>query len=140
MVLQALLKHYENLHEQGKVPAFGWMLGQVGYAIVLNEDGAIIGIESLFHGNGNKTVKADLNIPARKSRTTDQTPFFMCDKPEYLLGISEKDPEKAKYLFRKSREFHLSALEDVDSMAAKSGKSVFYHMESGISKRRSYSG
>ena len=47
MILQALVNHYENLAERGKVDQEGWSKAKVSYAINLSKDGKILGIFSL---------------------------------------------------------------------------------------------
>lgn len=44
MILQALVKYYENLAEQGKVSRLGWCHAKVSYEINLSSMGDIIGI------------------------------------------------------------------------------------------------
>ena len=46
MILQALVKYYENLAEQGKVSRLGWCHAKVSYEINLSSEGDIIGITS----------------------------------------------------------------------------------------------
>ena len=41
MILQALVEHYENLAEQGKISQPGWCSAKVSYAIELGEDGSV---------------------------------------------------------------------------------------------------
>ena len=47
MILQALVNHYENLAEQGKVDREGWCKAKVSYAVNLSKGGEILGILSL---------------------------------------------------------------------------------------------
>ena len=44
MILQALVKEYENLAEKGLVSKPGWCLAKVSYGIDLTADGQIKGI------------------------------------------------------------------------------------------------
>ena len=46
MILQALVKYYENLAEQGKVSRLGWCHAKVSYEINMSSMGDIIGITS----------------------------------------------------------------------------------------------
>ena len=46
MILQALVKHYENLAEQGKVSRLGWCHAKVSYEIELSPEGDVVGITS----------------------------------------------------------------------------------------------
>ena len=47
MILQALVKHYENLAEQGKADREGWCKAKVSYGINLSKDGRVLGILTL---------------------------------------------------------------------------------------------
>ena len=47
MILQALVKEYENLAQKGLVSKPGWSQAKVSYAIDLNADGSIKVIYSL---------------------------------------------------------------------------------------------
>ena len=47
MILPALVKHYENLAEEGKVSRPGWCSAKVAYQIDLSREGEIKGIISL---------------------------------------------------------------------------------------------
>lgn len=46
MILPALVKHYENLAEEGKVSRLGWCSAKVAYQIDLSREGEIKGIIS----------------------------------------------------------------------------------------------
>lgn len=41
MILQALVKYYEDLEKQGKLPRQGWCQAKVSYGINLSTDGNI---------------------------------------------------------------------------------------------------
>lgn len=47
MILQALVKHYENLVEKGKVSREGWCSAKVSYAVNLSSEGKVTAIFSL---------------------------------------------------------------------------------------------
>lgn len=47
MILQALVKHYETLLEQGKVSRQGWCQAKVSYALDIDREGKLLGIISL---------------------------------------------------------------------------------------------
>ena len=47
MILQALVKHYENLEKQGEVDQEGWCKAKVSYGVNLSKDGRILGILTL---------------------------------------------------------------------------------------------
>ena len=58
MILQALVKHYENLEREGKVSKRGWCSAKVSYAINLSKEGQIKNIFCLKeeHMAGKKKI------------------------------------------------------------------------------------
>ena len=61
MILQALVKYYENLAEQGKVSRPGWCHEKVSYEINLSKTGEVLGITSrkVEDIRGKKTIWVD---------------------------------------------------------------------------------
>lgn len=50
MILQALVDHYEDLLEEGKISRPGWGKVKVSFGLNLDEDGEVIGLFRLrFH-------------------------------------------------------------------------------------------
>ena len=47
MILQALVDHYEDLLEEGKISRPGWGKVKVSFGLNLDEDGEVIGLFSL---------------------------------------------------------------------------------------------
>ena len=47
MIVQAVVKHYEKLEEQGKVDQDGWCKAKVSYGVNLSKDGRVLGILTL---------------------------------------------------------------------------------------------
>lgn len=47
MILQALVKYYEDLEKQGKISKRGWCTGKVSYGIQLSYDGKVQAVLSL---------------------------------------------------------------------------------------------
>ena len=76
MILQALVNHYENLAEQGKVDQEGWCKAKVSYAVNLSKDGEILGIFSLKteEERGEKESMA----PSADQGTGDGDPIIGC--------------------------------------------------------------
>ena len=63
MILQALVKRYEDLVSQGedKVPCLGWGKVKVSFGLNLNEDGDIEGL--LILQTPQKTGKKEIMMP-----------------------------------------------------------------------------
>ena len=58
MILQALVKYYEDLEKQGKISKRGWCTGKVSYGIQLSYDGKVQAVLSLKREQqtGKKTI------------------------------------------------------------------------------------
>lgn len=127
MILSALVKHYENLAEQGKVSRLGWCSAKVSYQIDLSGEGDVKGIISLkTEGErGKKTVQIPsvLSVPEMVTRSSGVSANFLCDNAKYLLGITkesdEKNQKRAEECFQAAREKHLSLLEFSESRMGK---------------------
>lgn len=76
MILQALVKYYENLAEQGKVSRLGWCHAKVSYEINLSSEGDIIGITSrkIEDMRGKKVVWGT----GKSRRAGDGDQIFRC--------------------------------------------------------------
>ena len=115
MILQALVKHYENLAEQGKVSRLGWCHAKVSYAINLSEKGEILGIISrkLEDIRGKKTVwiPANIAVPEMVSRSSGVSANFLCDNAKYMLGIdTEGVNQRVIDCFMATKEKHKEVL------------------------------
>ena len=93
MILQALVNHYENLAERGKVDQEGWSKAKVSYAINLSKDGKILGIFSLKQeeerGKKRVWVPRQIKVPEMVTRSSGVSANFLCDNSKYMLGIEE---------------------------------------------------
>lgn len=130
MLLKHLVDYYE--HEglgEGARPENRWDERNVFYAISLREDGTIRGFHPLSVIEKNQKPKAGqkLLVPhPPKTRTSNVIPYFLCDKPSYLLGIPipdkkgepSEDVAKALECFQMSKELHLLHLPNISSKAA----------------------
>ena len=124
MILQSLVKYYEELIRQNKVSQFGWCQAKVSHAIELNEDGTIKTIVSLKHeeAQGKKMVwvPEPLNVPEMVKRSSGINSNFLCDNAKYLLGIdAEGTTSRIKCCFSDAKEKHLSILESAQGKMAK---------------------
>ena len=123
MILQALVKHYENLAEQEKVSRLGWCHAKVSYAILLSETGEISGIISrkIEEIRGKKTVwvPTALAVPEMVSRSSGVAANFLCDNAKYMLGI-EADGTNSRVLdcFEATREKHRELLQHAQGKVA----------------------
>ena len=124
MILQALVKYYEELVQQGKVAKPGWCQAKVSHAIELNEDGTIKTIISLKkeeeRGKKKVWVPEPLYVPEMITRSSGIASNFLCDNAKYFLGIDE-DGTKPRIIdcFHAAQERHLTILADAEGKLAK---------------------
>lgn len=130
MILQALVKHYETLAEQGKVSRQGWCQAKVTYALDIDMEGRLLGVISLKQEEerGKKKVWVPLimEVPEMIARSSGVSANFLCDNSKYLLGI-DKDGSGKRVLdcFQAAKEKHETILEHVESEAAVAVKNFF---------------
>ena len=124
MILQALVKEYENLAEKGLVSKPGWCLAKVSYGIDLTADGQIKGIIWLKseEERGKKKVWLPVSrmVPEMVTRSSGVSSNFLCDNSKYLLGIDQEGTsDRVKECFMAARKRHLSLLKDVPGVMSK---------------------
>lgn len=130
MILQALVKEYENLAQKGLVSKPGWSQAKVSYAIDLNADGSIKVIYSLQtedqRGKKIVMVPALLYVPEMVTRSSGVAANFLCDNAKYMLGIdTDGTNDRVKDCFQAAKEKHIALLKDVDNSMAKAICSFF---------------
>lgn len=123
MILQALVKHYENLAEQGKVSRLGWCHAKVSYEINLSSEGDVIGITSrkIEDIRGRKTVwvPANLAVPEMVTRSSGVAANFLCDNSKYMLGIdAEGTNSRVMECFQATGEKHRLILQSAQGKTA----------------------
>ncbi len=115
MILQALVRHYENLAAQGKVSREGWCQAKVSYGINLSREGRITGIISLKQEKerGKKTVIVPdfRTVPEMVTRSSGVSANFLCDNSKYFLGIdAQGSGTRIQECFQAARKRHLELL------------------------------
>ena len=115
MILQALVKHYENLVEKEKVSREGWCSAKVSYAINLSSEGKITAIfsqkEEQNRGKKKMWVPRQVTVPEMVVRSSGISANFLCDNSKYLLGIdSSGTNSRVLECFQAAKEIHLSLL------------------------------
>lgn len=115
MILQALVKHYEKLLEEVKVPKKGWCQAKVSYGINLSKEGEIIGIiffkREEQRGKKKVDVPISLMVPNMVTRSSGVSANFLCDNSKYLLGIDVNGFNKRTLdCFQAAKEKHLQLL------------------------------
>lgn len=126
MILQALVKRYEDLLNQGeeKVPRLGWGKAKVSFGLNLNENGEVDGLFMLQTAQlvGKKEVMKPrmMTVPQPVKRASDVKANFLCDNSSYLFGVDEKGkPERSLQCFQACKKLHQNVLDRVDTPVAK---------------------
>ena len=117
MILQALVKLYEDLAAQGKIARPGWSPVQVSWALCLDAGGRLIQVIPLLEGqkNGGSTAQS-MELPTPVARSVNIDSNFLWDHSGYLLGIDAKGkPERSRQRFDACRRLHEQVLDGVDS-------------------------
>ena len=123
MILQALVKYYENLAEQGKVSRLGWCHAKVSYEINLSSEGDVIGITSRkiedMRGKKAVWVPANLVVPEMVTRSSGVAANFLCDNSKYMLGIdAEGTNSRVMDCFQATKEKHGQILQSAQGKTA----------------------
>lgn len=139
MILNALVKHYETLAEQGKVSRQGWCQAKVSYALDIDADGNLLGVISLKQEvqRGKKTVwtPQPFEVPQMVSRSSGVAANFLCDNSKYILGIDKDGTGKRiTECFQAAKEKHCELLETVHSEAATAVKNFFQKWDPASAK------
>ena len=124
MILQALVKQYENLEKQGKVSGLGWCQAKVSYELDLSKNGDILGVTSrkIEEMRGKKTVwvPASLIVPEMVTRSSGVSANFLCDNSKYMLGIDVQGTnQRVIDCFQATREKHRSVLKNAQGEIAR---------------------
>ncbi|NLT63113.1 MAG: type I-C CRISPR-associated protein Cas8c/Csd1 [Clostridiales bacterium] len=123
MILQSLVNYYEALAQKGEISRPGWAKVKVSYALVIDENGALISVLPLKvpDENGKKLIPRKFELPAPVKRSVGIEANFLCDNAAYMLGIDNKGkPERTIQCFEAAKTLHQSLLSDINDLAAKS--------------------
>lgn len=118
MILQALVRHYEQLAAKGKLEAPGWQSAKVSFALRLSEDGELRVIEDLkeetLRGKKSVWLPRTMQIPEQVKRSSGVSSNFLCDNAAYMLGVDSKgNPERARACFEACAARHHEILDGV---------------------------
>lgn len=124
MILQALVRHYEDLTARGEIAPPGWGPAKVSFALYLDDQGQLIRTASIRteQFKGKKTVLSPqvMQLPAPVKRTVGVAANFLCDNSSYILGVDGKgNPDRALDCFAACKALHQQLLSGLDCPAAK---------------------
>lgn len=130
MILQALVKYYEDLAKQGEVSRPGWCQAKVSYGINLSAGGKILGIltlkEEQDRGKKKAWVPKPLEVPEMVTRSSGVSANFLCDNSKYMLGIDARGTnQRILDCFYAAKEKHLSLLQNTGGEMAQAVRLFF---------------
>ena len=125
MILQALVRHYEDLVARDAIAGPGWSKTKISYALEIDDEGQLLQAVSVMaqQQRGKKTMllPQEMELPAPVPGRTGKSikPSFLWDNASYILGIDEKgNPERAKDCFSASQKHHIELLSGVNCAPA----------------------
>lgn len=130
MILQALVKQYENLAADNKVSREGWCEAKVSYAIDLAPDGTVRDFINLKkedeRGKKKVWISDSRTVPQMVTRSSGVAANFLCDNSKYMLGL-DKDGSSKRILdcFQAAKEKHLKLLAGVEGEMAAAVRAYF---------------
>ncbi len=135
MILQALVRHYEDLAAQGKLACPGWSDSGISYALCISDTGELeqtVNVKEMPESGKGKAKPQKMQLPSVPTGRTSLAvkPAFLWDNSKYILGIDNKEnPEHSIKCFQGSKAFHHKLLDDVESPAARAVLAFFDHWQ-----------
>lgn len=123
MILQALVRLYEDLLVQGKIARPGWGPEKISFALCLNREGELLQVIPTLQEltTEKKTVlrPQEPSLPAAVKRSSGITSNFLWDNSSYLLGVDQKGkPQRSLDCFSAASALHHTILNGIESPAA----------------------
>ena len=124
MILQALVRLYEDLAAQDRIARSGWSRSDITFALCIDANGKLERLVDLRQEvpNGKKMAlrPQSMTLPAAVKRTVGIEPNFLWDNASYLLGIDSKGkPERTRQCFEACGALHREVLDGMESPVAK---------------------
>ncbi len=118
MILQALHNYYERMRADSDsgMPPYGTSMENISFALVLDANGNLRGIEDLREPDGKKLRPRKLTVPIAEKKANGIKPNFLWDSTNYVLGKGKEkdtnDDKKTKNLERIAK-CHASFVENM---------------------------
>lgn len=137
MIIQALYERYQQLAQdpESGISALYSSVSKVSFVLLLRPDGQLEQVRELREQKGKKLVPRQMIVPEQPGRQSGIKPYFLSDKPDYLLGYvpaekdgGEPDAKKladARRKFEASAELHRSVLSGCDDAGAQAVLAFF---------------
>ncbi len=122
MILQALHDYYQRLADDPEhdIAPPGFSVQNIGFRVVINEDGSLHAIEATDHDEKGKPRPVKLRVLGQAKPTgAGINPCFLWDNATYQLGAvpEKRDPKWAADRYEKFRTEHLAAEKEIDDPA-----------------------
>ena len=131
MILQALVRHYEDLLKRNSVSPPGWCEMGISYALYIDDAGNLTHVSSVkteqLRGKKTVLVPQKMRVPAAVKKTSGVSSNFLYENSGYILGIDSSKKtkqteayftERTKECFTTCKNLHCELLKNVDSPAA----------------------
>lgn len=121
-IFAELVKLYDVLAADNKVPPFGFVEQPVFYEISIDDDGTLLDIRSEVHtvtnenNRGKKIFSVPMLLPL-ESRTSRPHPYFVVDNTDYIFGF-KREVEKEGHPFIRADDCHKAYIEHNKKMLA----------------------
>lgn len=129
MILQALVRHYEDMADQGKIARPGWSDSGISFALLINSAGELVQVADIREPQERgKPRPQAMQLPSPPSGRTSSAvkPALLWDNAKYLLGIDNKGKQQQSLkCFEGSKAFYHQLLDDVDSPAVQAVLAFF---------------
>lgn len=92
MILQALNNYYERMTKdpESGMPPLGTSIENISFALVLDADGNLKGVEDLREQDGKKLFPRKMNVPAAAKKASGIKANFLWDNTSYVIGLDNK--------------------------------------------------
>lgn len=100
MILQELYNYYERKlsEDDSDVPPYGTSMEGISFALVLDNEGSLCGIDDLRDQDGKKLLPKKIAVPAAVIRTSGIKANYLWDKAAYVLGADGNGPSDSNLL------------------------------------------
>lgn len=96
MILHALHGYYERMSEDSDsgMPPYGTSMENISFALVLDAEGQLRGIEDLREADGKKLRPRKMLVPIAEKKANGIKPNFLWDTTNYVLGKDDKGKQE----------------------------------------------
>jgi CRISPR-associated protein Csd1 len=137
MILQALNGYYERMSvdPDSGMPPYGTSIENISFALVLDANGSLVGIEDLREIEDGKIRPRKMLVPAAEKKASGIKPNFLWDSTSYILGKDDKGKQE------RTGQCHAAFIEQTKKFCNKTDpglKAVIEFLEKGGKNFESY--